>query len=148
MHDKKLLLMADDDLEDQEVFAKALSAAGVGHEVVFVDDGEALLDYLLCRGEYENNSEAQRPDLILLDLNMPRLDGHGALRELKKHEVLSDIPVIIFTTSTAARDVEETYRLGGQSYIEKPFSFKELVDRLKDIDRYWTRVSRIPTEKS
>jgi CheY-like chemotaxis protein len=144
MHDSKLFLMADDDPEDQELFLKAFTTAAIPHRLSFVADGEELLDYLLCRNEYANGSAPDRPDLILLDLNMPRLDGHGALREIKKVPEIADIPVIVLTTSTSEHDVEETYRLGAQSYIEKPASFKELVARLREIETYWTMTSRSP----
>ena len=148
MHDDKLYLMADDDPEDQELFKKAFAAAAIPHRLAFVDDGEELLDYLLRRGAYDNGNVGARPDIIILDLNMPRLDGHGVLREMKKMPNIADIPVIVFTTSTAARDVEETYRLGGQSYIEKPFSFNKLVVRLQEIENYWTTTSRVPVPDS
>ncbi len=144
MLDQKLFVMADDDPEDQELFRKAFNTAAVPHRLEFVSDGVDLLDYLLHRGAYAGDNAPGRPDLILLDLNMPRLDGHGVLREMKRVPDIADIPVIVFTTSTADRDVEETYRLGGQSYIEKPFSFKELVVRMREIETYWTTTSRVP----
>tara|TARA_Y100000813_G_C24065071_1_gene305930 strand:+ start:108 stop:554 length:447 start_codon:yes stop_codon:yes gene_type:complete len=144
MHDQMLFLIADDDAEDRELVRLAFEASGVSHELHFVADGEELLAYLSHQGDYADASSAPRPDLILLDLNMPRLDGHGVLRRMKQDPHIADIPVIVFTTSSAERDIEETYRLGAQSYIEKPFSFDEQVRLLREIERYWTTTSRLP----
>ena len=134
-YDVRRILMADDDVEDQEMVAMAFKAAGIYEDLRFVNDGVELLDYLHHAGSFEGEVDAPRPDLILLDLNMPRLDGHGALRQIKNEESLSNIPVIVFTTSTSEKDVEETYRQGAQSYIVKPFSFADLVTKVQNI---WT----------
>ena len=79
---------------------------------------------------------------------MPRLDGHGALRQIKNEESLSNIPVIVLTTSTSEKDVEETYRQGAQSYIVKPFSFTDLVTKVQNILTYWSEVSVLPVATS
>ena len=143
-YDNKFFLMADDDPEDQELVAKAFMSAGVYEDLRFVNDGVELLDYLRREGTYEAETEAPRPDLILLDLNMPRLDGHGALREIKNDENLANIPVIVFTTSTSQKDVDGSYRRGAQSYVVKPFSFAELVRKIQNICTYWSEVSVLP----
>ena len=141
-------LVADDDVEDQEMIAMAFKAAGIYEDLRFVNDGVELLDYLHHAGSFEGEVDAPRPDLILLDLNMPRLDGHGALRQIKSEESLSNIPVIVFTTSTSEKDVEETYRQGAQSYIVKPFSFTDLVTKVQNILTYWSEVSVLPEATS
>tara|TARA_B100000405_G_scaffold185159_1_gene129504 strand:- start:290 stop:712 length:423 start_codon:yes stop_codon:yes gene_type:complete len=140
--------VADDDVEDQEMITMAFKAAGVYEDLRFVNDGVELLDYLHHAGSFEGEVDAPRPDLILLDLNMPRLDGHGALRQIKSDESLSDIPVIVFTTSTSEKDVEETYRQGAQSYVIKPFSFTDLVTKVQNICTYWSEVSVLPEATS
>ena len=144
MPERMLFLMADDDAEDRELVRLAFEASQVPHDLRFVADGEDLLAYLTHQGTFADPDSAPRPDLVLLDLNMPRLDGHGVLRQMKPNPQISDIPVIVFTTSSAERDIEETYRLGAQSYIEKPFSFDELVRILREIEHYWTTTSRLP----
>ena len=147
-YDVRRILMADDDVEDQEMVAMAFKAAGIYEDLRFVNDGVELLDYLHHAGSFEGEVDAPRPDLILLDLNMPRLDGHGALRQIKNEESLSNIPVIVFTTSTSEKDVEETYRQGAQSYIVKPFSFADLVTKVQNIWTYWSEVSVLPEATS
>ena len=147
-YDVRRILMADDDVEDQEMVAMAFKAAGIYEDLRFVNDGVELLDYLHHAGSFEGEVDAPRPDLILLDLNMPRLDGHGALRQIKNEESLSNIPVIVFTTSTSEKDVEETYRQGAQSYIVKPFSFADLVTKVQNIWTSWSEVSVLPEATS
>ena len=147
-YDVRRILMADDDVEDQEMVAMAFKAAGIYEDLRFVNDGVELLDYLHHAGSFEGEVDAPRPDLILLDLNMPRLDGHGALRQIKNEESLSNIPVIVSTTSTSEKDVEETYRQGAQSYIVKPFSFADLVTKVQNIWTYWSEVSVLPEATS
>lgn len=147
-YDVRRILMADDDVEDQEMVAMAFKAAGINEDLRFVNDGVELLDYLHHAGSFEGEVDAPRPDLILLDLNMPRLDGHGALRQIKNEESLSNIPVIVLTTSTSEKDVEETYRQGAQSYIVKPFSFTDLVTKVQNILTYWSEVSVLPVATS
>src|SRR4051794_8673984 len=100
----------------------ALAEAKLGNELQIVADGEELVDYLHRRGKY-NAENAPRPGLILLDLNMPKLDGREALAQIKSDEDLRQIPVVILTTSHAEEDVLRSYGLGANSYIQKPVSF-------------------------
>lgn len=140
----KTVLMADDDPEDREIFGQAAMESGVHFDLRFVTDGGDLIDYLHRRGAYAANDASPRPNMIFLDLNMPRVDGFDALKMIKDRDETADIPVIVFTTSSAERDVEKAYRLGAQSYVQKPFTFDDLVTCLKEIGRYWTTTSRLP----
>lgn len=138
------ILMADDDAEDCLLVQEALGEAGLGHELRFVRDGEELLDYLLRRGEYADGRAAPRPDLILLDWKMPRLDGRETLRLLRGGLTLRTIPVVVLSTSTAADDVCAAYELGVNSFISKPVTFRGLVDILKGLSDYWFKVVELP----
>lgn len=142
--DVQMILMADDDLDDCDLTREALSEACPGKQLFCVHDGVELLDYLHGLGAYENRENAPLPTLILLDLNMPKLDGYGALRALKADEALASIPVVIITTSASPTDVETAYRTGAQSYIVKPSSFSALVDKLRVSGAYWFEVAAIP----
>ena len=137
-----VLLMADDDPDDRELTKEALAESRVTNEIRFVEDGEALMDYLHRRKGYE---DAPRPGLILLDLNMPKKDGREALREIKASESLKRIPVVILTTSRAEEDMLSGYDLGAASYISKPVTFESLVELMKAIDRYWIEFVELPT---
>jgi len=143
------ILMADDDPDDRLLVKDALSEckeeAGVAEQLRFVDDGEDLMDYLLRRGRHSEEENSPRPDLILLDLNMPRKDGREALREIRCHPDLKSIPVVIFTTSRAETDIKLVYELGANSFITKPVQFDSLVNTLSLLARYWLGVVELPT---
>jgi CheY-like chemotaxis protein len=138
-----VILMADDDDDDFLLTQKALKASKLLNTLVRVSDGEELTDYLLNKGEYEN-VETLRPGIILLDLNMPRKDGREALKEIKQHESLRDIPVVVFTTSKAEEDVYRTYQLGVNSFITKPVTFNNLLEVITSLGRYWFEIVELP----
>ena len=142
---KKLpvILMADDDPDDRMLAKDALEENKLANELYFVEDGEELLDYLHQRGKF-NNENAPKPGLILLDLNMPKMDGREALRELKSDSELRKIPVIVLTTSKAEADIIRTYELGVNSFISKPVTFEELVEVTRQIGRYWFGIVELP----
>lgn len=139
-----VLLIADDDEEDRMLTREALESAQLVDDVRFVGDGEELLDYLKRRGRYEDSADSPRPGLILLDLNMPRMDGRTALKEIKSDPDLRRIPVVVMTTSQAEEDVARTYDLGVNSFIVKPISMDSLVDVMKTVTKYWFQVARRP----
>lgn len=132
------ILMADDDQEDCELMQEAMSEQKYASCLDFVHDGEALLARLRAA------SPNQRPDLILLDLNMPRMNGIEALRCIREDPDLKLIPVVILTTSTAEQDVVRSYEAGGNSYITKPITFDALTDVATKLLEYWFSTVRIP----
>ena len=136
--------MADDDGEDCVLVGDALRATGQACDLHFVRNGEELFDYLRHRGEYAEGRNAPRPDLILLDLKMPVKDGRETLRELKSDPHWRQIPVVVLTTSTACDDVETCYRLGVNSYVTKPASFRKLVEIVETLSKYWFEVAVLP----
>ena len=106
------LLVADDDAEDRMMIKEAMHENRLKNNMAFVEDGEELMDYLMHRGRYSNEETSPRPGLILLDLNMPKMDGREALREIKTNPDLKDIPVVVLTTSKAEEDILRSYNLG------------------------------------
>ena len=136
--------MADDDEEDRMVTQKAWKENRLVNELLFVEDGEELMDYLHQKGQYSN---APRPGLILLDLNMPRKDGREALKEIKSDPALRQIPIVVLTTSQAEEDIFRSYDLGANSFISKPVTFNGLVEAIKDLGKYWFAVVDLPPEK-
>ncbi len=137
------ILLADDDPDDRLMAADALAEARIANPLVCVEDGEELLDYLCGTGDYAEN-QPPLPGLILLDLNMPRVDGRQALTKLKADPVLRRIPVIVLTTSDADEDITETYDLGVNSFITKPVSFNRLVDVMRGLGYYWLEIVALP----
>jgi CheY-like chemotaxis protein len=131
-----LILMADDDAEDCLLVREALAENHMPYAIEFVRDGEELLDYLCRRGKYQDVA-GPLPDLILLDLKMPRKDGREALKELKGDSLLKCIPIVVFTTSMDQEDIGLAYRLGVNSYVTKPATFRRLLDFVATLGKYW-----------
>lgn len=138
-----VILMADDDDDDFLLTQKALKTSKLLNTLVRVSDGEELVEYLLNNGRYES-TPTLRPGLILLDLNMPRKDGREALKEIKEHDNLKDIPIVVFTTSKAEVDVFKSYQLGVNSFITKPVTFNSLLDVVTSLGRYWFEIVELP----
>jgi len=138
------ILMVDDDAEDCLLVRDALRDIGRDDDLRFVRDGEELFDYLGHRGEYEGGQAAPRPDLILLDLKMPKKDGSEVLSEIKANPDFKQIPVVVLTTSTAEDDIIFSYRVGVNSYITKPAGFRELVELINTLTKYWFEVVELP----
>lgn len=137
------ILMADDDPDDRMLTKDALSENKLANDLHFVENGEELLDYLYQRGKF-NRSNAPKPGLILLDLNMPKLDGREALKLIKSDPQLKRIPIVVLTTSKAEEDILKTYDLGVNSFITKPVTFDDLVAVTREIGRYWFGIVVLP----
>jgi len=140
------ILVAEDDPDDRLLAAEALRESRAGHELRFVSDGEELLDYLRRRGRWADPAQSPRPGLVLLDLNMPRMDGREALAALKADPELRRIPVVVLTTSQAPDDVARSYELGASSFITKPSTFSGLVDTMGVLGRYWMEIVKLPPQ--
>ncbi len=138
------ILMADDDEEDCMLTKKAFEKSRVANRLYFVHDGEELLDYLYLRGKYEDPASAPRPGVILLDLNMPRMDGREALEIIKKDDELRKIPIIILTTSKDEEDIHRTYGLGANSFISKPVDFQSMIEVVETFNKYWLSIVKLP----
>lgn len=137
--------MADDDEGDRLLTQDALAESRVLNELHFVEDGVELLEYLERKGKFEDKAVSPRPGLILLDLNMPRMDGREALEAIKGNPNLKGIPVVILTTSKQEEDMVKGYNLGAASYITKPVTFDGLVDLMKTLGKYWVEFVELPT---
>ncbi|WP_020208065.1 response regulator [Gilvimarinus chinensis] len=144
--DKKTLviLMADDDADDRLLTQEALVESRVLNELHFAEDGVQLMEYLRGEGEYADRDKYPLPGLILLDLNMPKMDGREALALLKQDSVLRRIPVVILTTSKAEEDMLKGYDLGAASYITKPVTFDVLVELMRTLGKYWVEFVELP----
>lgn len=139
------ILIADDDEDDRTLTRQALEDAHIANELRFVEDGEELLDYLYQRGPYAGETGlAPRPGLILLDLNMPKMDGRESLKIIKGDPSLHDIPVVVLTTSSLSADIARSYQLGVNSFITKPVTFTGLVAAMNVLGRYWLEIVELP----
>jgi CheY-like chemotaxis protein len=139
-----VLLMADDDEDDRLLAAEAFAESRLGNELRTVNDGVELLEYLRREGGYTDPDTSPRPGIILLDLNMPRMDGREALAVIKADPNLRRIPVVILTTSKAEEDLYRSYDLGAASFISKPITFSGLLKVITGLQNYWLEIVSLP----
>jgi len=138
------ILIADDDADDRLMAKEALEECRLANHLEFVEDGVELLECLRGRGRYAGAGATKRPGLIILDLNMPKMDGREALREIKADPSLRRIPIVVMTTSKAEEDIYRTYDLGVNSFITKPVTFEGLVAVMRVLGRYWIEIVALP----
>ena len=137
-----LILMADDDADDRYLTKAAFEESAVKCDIHFVEDGDEVFDFLYNRGKFAQQKDMM-PNLIILDLNMPKKDGRQVLDEIKKTPALQHIPIIIFTTSKSPEDVRQVYRMGASSFITKPTSFEDLLEVARSIGSYWVNTATL-----
>jgi len=138
------ILMAEDDPDDRQMTKEAFAESHLNNDLRFVEDGVELMDYLCRRGKYVDPASSPYPGLLLLDLNMPRMDGREALREIKKDPRLKNLRVIILTTSKAEEDIHRSYDLSATSYISKPVTLASLIEVIKTVGKYWLEIVELP----
>src|SRR4051794_29822375 len=140
---RPILLVEDSDV-DYEALVRCFRKADCANPIFRCADGDEALDYLRRRGRYGAAVGSPRPALILLDLNLPGVDGRQVLAEVKEDDQLRSIPVVVLTTSAAERDVAACYRAGANSYIQKPLEFGDFLDAVRCLKRYWFEVALLP----
>ena len=138
------LLLVEDSEPDVRLTREALHEAKVKNRLWVVEDGVEALEFLRRQGRY---ADAPRPDLILLDLNLPRQDGRQVLQEIKNDESLKRIPVVILTTSKNEEDVLRAYDLHANCYITKPVDFNRFMEVVKSIEDFWLTIVRLPEDR-
>ncbi|MCB8912244.1 two component system response regulator [Rhodococcus rhodochrous] len=135
------VLLVEDDPGDELMTREAFEDNKIGNTLHVVRDGEEALDFLYRRGQYEN---APRPDLILLDLNLPKYDGRQVLEQVKSDSDLTDIPVVVLTTSAAEEDILRSYKLHANAYVTKPVDLDQFIRAVRQIDEFFVQVVRLP----
>jgi two-component system response regulator len=138
------VLLVEDDPGDELMTREAFEHNKVGNALHVVRDGAEALDFLYRRGAH---AAAPRPDLVLLDLNLPKRDGREVLEEIKSHPDLSAIPVVVLTTSSAEEDIMRSYRLHANAYVTKPVDFDQFINAIRQIDDFFVTVVRLPVQK-
>jgi two-component system, response regulator len=141
------ILLVEDSPEDFEATVRAFKRAGLKNPIVRCEDGDSALDYLHRRGPHADPGSAPRPGVILLDLNLPGTDGREVLQDIKGHDQLRHIPVIVLTTSTDDRDVNACYQAGANSYIQKPVDMDGFIRAIERLNGYWFEVVVLPREE-
>jgi two-component system, response regulator len=146
--DEVEILLVEDDPNDVRLTLHALKKENVRNRIEVVRDGEEALDFVFCRGTFSDRSPAHAPKLVLLDLKLPKVDGMEVLHQIKSNAGTQAIPVVILTSSKEERDLVETYKLGVNSYIQKPVDFDQFRETIRAAGFYWLVVNQLPPEKA
>jgi two-component system response regulator len=140
------ILLVEDNPDDYEATARSFRKNNVSNPLIWLKSGQEALDFLHRRGAHASRAPEVVPCMMLLDLNMPGLSGHGVLEAVKADENLRRIPVLVLTTSADQRDIDRCYELGASTYIQKPVVFEKLVEAVGRIKDYWFEVAILPGE--
>jgi two-component system response regulator len=138
------MLLIEDNPDEAELTIRSLRKNNLANHLIHIDDGEKALDFIFSQGEYSNNTELMRPKLILLDLNLPKVDGLEILKRVKSDDRTKTIPVVVLTSSKEERDIVESYKLGVNGYIVKPVDFNSFTKAVADIGMYWLILNEPP----
>jgi two-component system response regulator len=141
------ILLVEDDPQDAQMTLRALQSENLKNRIVVARDGEEALDFVFGRGNYNDRSPERPPKLVLLDLNLPKVDGLQVLREIKANPEFRAILVVILTSSSEQRDIVESYRLGVNSYIQKPVDITQFRQAIKTLGLYWLVVNHPPPDR-
>jgi CheY-like chemotaxis protein len=137
------ILLIEDDAIHMKLIRRALEKSGYGDNIINLDDGEKAISYLFPQEKREKHS---LPRLIIMDINLPKINGIEVLRRIKEDEKLRIIPVVMLTTSSNRMDMEKCFKYNANSYIVKPLDFQNFMDKMKNVAQYWLEVNTVPTE--
>jgi two-component system, response regulator len=139
----RVILLAEDNPRDEELMLRAFKKSGIALPVVVVRDGVEALDYLFARGAHAGRDAAAMPQVILLDLKLPKIDGLGVLKSLRADERTKLLPVVVLTSSIQEQDLIRSYDLGANSYVRKPVDFRQFVDAVRHLGLYWLILNEV-----
>lgn len=137
------IVLIEDNLHDADLIIRTLKKNNVSNKTVHLSDGEEALNFLLCEGPYVNRKNQNKPHVVLLDLNLPKLNGIEVLRKIKNDDRTKDIPVIILSVSSDAKDILESYQIGVNGYIIKPMTFADFAKTISDLGYNWMLVNKV-----
>jgi len=134
---KKSILLVEDNPDDRLLTVRALKNHRLGNNIKTVEDGREALDYLFGQGEYQDRDTREQPEVVLLDLKLPKIDGLGVLKQMRENKHTQHVPVVILTSSTEESDMVTGYDLGANSYIVKPVDFNKFIEAVGQLGLYW-----------
>jgi two-component system, response regulator len=142
--DDKMILLVEDNADDEALTLRALKKNNVGNKVVVVRDGAEALEFLFCTGAYADRDPRDKPQVILLDLKLPKVDGMEVLRRVRAEPSTRTLPVVILTSSKEEQDVVNSYLMGVNSYVRKPVDFIQFVEAIRQLGLYWLVLNEAP----
>ena len=145
---QKTILLVEDNANDEILTIRALKKNNIMNEVIVARDGVQALDYLFAEGEHEGRDINDQPQVILLDLKLPKIDGHEVLKRIKSDDRTKMLPVVVLTTSNEDQDLISSYKLGANSYIRKPVDFDQFIKAVGQLGLYWLILNETPPSPS
>jgi two-component system response regulator len=148
MIERSVILLVEDNPDDEALTLRAFSKNNIRNPVVVARNGAEALDYLFARGAYAGRDVADLPQVVLLDLKLPKVEGLEVLRQIRADERTELLPVVILTSSREEQDLVEGYRLGANSYVRKPVNFDEFIEAARQLGLYWLLLNEVPSRRS
>jgi two-component system response regulator len=140
----KMILLVEDNPDDEFLTVRALKKNNIGNRIVIVRDGVEALDFLFCTGDYTSREPRDLPQLILLDIKLPKMDGLEVLRRVRADERTRLLPIVILTSSKEEQDLIESYKNGANSYVRKPVDFNQFMEAVHELGMYWLVINETP----
>jgi len=140
----RVVLLVEDNATDEKLAVRALARSGVAHSIVVVRDGAEALDYLFATGNHAERDNTAVPAVVLLDLQLPRIDGLEVLRRIRADHCTKLLPVVVLTASRRVEDIEQSYALGGNAFVRKSVDYKDFVESMKTIAVFWLSLNEVP----
>ncbi|MEE9424106.1 MAG: response regulator [Methylococcales bacterium] len=141
---QKTVLLVEDNPDDEVLTLRALKKHNLANDITVARDGQEALDYLFAQGEFSERDINQLPQLILLDLKLPKIDGLGVLEQLRANPVTKSVPVVVLTSSNEEQDILKSYNLGVNSYVRKPVDFEQFMEAAKQLGLFWLVLNEVP----
>ena len=140
----KTLLLVEDNPDDEALTLRAMRKQNLANQIDVVRDGQEALDYLFAQGNYSDRDSEDLPQVILLDLKLPRVDGLQVLEQIRSNELTKNVPVVILTSSNEEQDLVRSYNLGANSYVRKPVDFEQFLEAARQLGLYWLVLNEVP----
>lgn len=143
---QKVILLVEDNPDDIALTLRAFKKCNIKNKVIIIEDGEEALDYILCKGKYEGKNKLDLPAVILLDINLPKVNGFEVLTAIRGNETTKLLPVVFLTSSKEEQDILKGYTLGANSYIQKPVDFQNFFEAVQTLGLYWLIMNESPNK--
>ena len=144
MRKDKILLLVEDNPDDEALTVRALKRHHIANQLIVVRDGEEALDFIFARGAFAERDASVLPQVILLDLKLPKIDGLEVLRQIRANELTRNVPVVVLTSSNEEQDIVSSYDLGANSYVRKPVDFEQFIEAARQLGMFWLVLNETP----